>query len=185
MGYKYDEDEILAAAVEAVLDEGLSRLSFGRLAQRMGIADRSIVYYFPTKADLVTRTAFAIGLQLQSVLAEAFGDEPLDGRQLMRRAWPVLTAPDADPLFAAFFELTGLGAASVTPFDTLAPMLIEAWVDWLTPRIDPADPAGGPDAVRSEAYALVATLDGLLLLHHTTGTEAARRAAAALDVIDP
>ena len=49
MGYKYDRNEILAAAVEAVADDGLSQLTFGRLAKRIGINDRSIVYYFPTK----------------------------------------------------------------------------------------------------------------------------------------
>ena len=42
--------------IDAVLDEGLSRLTFGRLAKRIGINDRSIVYYFPTKADLIAET---------------------------------------------------------------------------------------------------------------------------------
>ena len=60
MGYKYDADELLAAAAEFVLDEGLSALTYGRLAQRLGIPDRSIVYYFPTKVDLVTRTVLTL-----------------------------------------------------------------------------------------------------------------------------
>ena len=33
--------------------DGLSNLTFGRLAKRLGMADRTIVYYFPTKADLI------------------------------------------------------------------------------------------------------------------------------------
>ena len=61
MGYKYNETEILDAAVQAALEDGLSRLTFGRLAKRLGIADRSIVYYFPTKADLLTQTIARIG----------------------------------------------------------------------------------------------------------------------------
>ncbi|MEZ5245227.1 MAG: TetR/AcrR family transcriptional regulator [Acidimicrobiales bacterium] len=172
MGYKYDEDEILDAAVDAVLEEGLSALTFGRLAKRLGIADRSIVYYFPTKAELVTRTTSAVGSQLQAALARAFGDAPLPGDELMRRAWPVLSSPDVDPLFAVFFELVGLGAASIPPYDALAPALMEAWIQWLVPRID------APEEVAWQvASATVATLDGLLLLRHTCGPDAADAAA--------
>ena len=177
MGYKYDENEILSAAVDAVMEEGLSVLTFGRLAKRLGIADRSIVYYFPTKADLVTRTTHAVGLRLQTALARAFGDTPLTADELMRRAWPELSSPGVDPLFAVFFELVGLGAASIPPYDELAPALMEAWIDWLVPRID----ATG-DAARQVAYATVATLDGLLLLRHTCGPDAADAAARHLGI---
>lgn len=178
MGYKYDEDDILAAAVEAVLDDGLTALTFGRLAKRLGIADRSIVYYFPTKTDLITRTTFALGANLQALLAEAFGEEPLSGHELMCRAWPTLASAEADPVFAVFFELVGLGAASIPPFDTLAPAIMEAWIDWLVHRINAIDET----TARQVAYATVATLDGLLLLRHTCGPDAAEAAARSLDL---
>lgn len=179
MGYKYDEGEILAAAVEAVLDEGLSKLNYGRLAARLGIADRSIVYYFPTKADLVTRTVFALGGRFQALLEDAFGVERLQKDELLRRAWPVLTTPYADRVFAVFFELVGLSAAKISPFDALAPTVMEAWIGWLVPRID------APESVaRAQAYSIVAMLDGLLILRLTAGAEAADGAAQALGVTD-
>ena len=181
MGYKYDENEILTAAVEAVLEDGLSALTFGRLATRLGIADRSIVYYFPTKNDLVTRTLFAVGQQLQAVLARGFGDDPLPVPELIRRAWPALSSPEADPVFAVFFELVGLGAASIPPYDTLASSIMEAWIDWLVPRIE----APNKKAARKQAYATVATLDGLLLLRHTCGAKAADAAARGLGIVGP
>lgn len=176
MGYKYNEDDILAAAVESALEDGLSALTFGRLGKRLGVADRSIVYYFPTKHDLVTRTTVAVGLQLQEVLAEAFGDDPLSFGELVRRAWPVLSAHDADAVFAVFFELVGLGAAGIPPYDTLARVIVEAWVDWLAPRVEAADET----AARETAYATVATIDGLLLLQRTCGPGAARAAMQSL-----
>lgn len=175
MGYKHDENEMLAVAVELVLEEGLSNLTFGRLARRVGVADRSIVYYFPTKADLITRTVHALGGRLQSVLAEAFGSDPVPGEEVARRAWPVLASPEADPVFRVFFELVGLGAAGIAPFDELAPALMESWIDWVVPRVS----AGNGDA-RAAAYAAVAILDGLLLLRATCGAEPARAAAVAM-----
>ena len=180
MGYKYDENDILAEAVEAVLDEGLSRLTFGRLAKRLGIADRSIVYYFPTKTDLLTRTVFLIGEQLQGLLGEAFGDEPLSGEELLRRSWPTLTSPEADGVFAIFFELVGLGAARIEPFDALAPAVMHEFVEWVIPRIDAPDSA----SARTTALSTLVTLDGLLLLRQTLGPEAADSAAANLGVVD-
>ena len=178
MGYKYNEDDILNEAIEAVLEDGISALTYGRVAKRLGIADRSIVYYFPTKTDLVTRTIFAVGLRLQAILAEAFGDDRLSGDELIRRAWPPLSSPEADPVFAVFFELAGRGAASIPPYDTLAQAVIETWVDWLIPRIDATDQA----SARQVAYATVATIDGLLLLRQISGPDAADAAARSLGI---
>lgn len=180
MGYKYDEGDLLAAAVDAVLDEGLSALTFGRLAQRTGVADRSIVYYFPTKADLVSRTVLELGGRLQGLLGEAFGHDRLTGDELARRAWPVLASKAADPVFAVFFELVGLAAASVAPYDTLAPALMNSWVEWLADRID------APARTRRPiAYSTIALVDGLLLIRHMCGPRAANLAAANLGITTP
>lgn len=178
MGYKYDRGELLAAAVEAVLDDGLSRLTFGRLANRLGINDRSIVYYFPSKPDLIGAVAVELGARMQSVLEEAFGAEPLGTDELLDRSWPILASPAADRFFAVYFELVGLAAAGIEPFDALAPPLIEGWIDWLEPRVADDDATER----RAGATAVIAVLDGLLLLRHTSGRATADHAAARLGI---
>ena len=175
MGYKYHEDEILAAAVESVLEQGLSALTFGRLAKRIGIGDRAIVYYFPTKSALITRTVTEPAGQLQGLLIEAFGPGRLSKDELVRRAWPVLASPSADPVFSVFFELVGLAAAAVQPFDVLAQTVMQSWVEWLVPHVEAPE-----NEARAVAYATVATLDGLLLLRHTLGPRIANLAAQEL-----
>jgi AcrR family transcriptional regulator len=180
MGYKYDQKDMLAASVDAVLEEGLSALTFGRLAQRIGVADRSVVYYFPSKSDLVSRTVIELGMRLQSILGEAFGDQQMTSDELLLRAWPVLTSDAADPYFAVFFELVGLAAASVAPYDSLAVVLMNSWAEWLVDRVD-----APPRARKSIAYATIATLDGLLLLRHTCGPDVADLAATNLGITTP
>jgi AcrR family transcriptional regulator len=177
VGHRHERDEILAGALAVALDGGLSRLSFGRVGKRMGISDRTVVYYFPTKDDLVTEVVLSVGVQLQATLDEATGPASSDHRQLLRSAWPVLATPATDPLFALFFEANGLAAAGRSPYDVLVPALVSAWVDWAVGRIE-----GPPARRRAEAEAAVAVADGLLLLRQLAGADAAARAARRLGI---
>ncbi len=177
MGHKHSRDEILAGAVEAARADGLSQLTFGRLAKRLGISDRIVVYYFPTKDQLLTEVMLAVGSQLQETLAAAFTTPATDHVQLARAAWPVVSRPEADPVFALFFEANGLAASAREPYRTLVTQLVDAWIDWLTTFVD-----GPPELRRREAEGALALIDGLLLLRHVAGPDAADRAAEILGV---
>ena len=121
MGYRHTREEILDGALAAAIDDGLSRLTFGRVAKRLGINDRTVVYYFPTKDALITDVVMSMGLQLQQTLGKAFSTPAAGHLQLARAAWPVLARDDVDPIFALFFEANGLAATGRAPFDTLIP----------------------------------------------------------------
>ncbi len=179
MGYRHTKDEILDGALAAAMDDGLSRLTFGRVAKRLGINDRTVVYYFPTKDALITEVVMSMGLQLQQTLGEAFSTPAADHLELARVAWPVLARDDVDPIFALFFEANGLAATGRAPFDTLIPRLVEAWIDWVTGFL-----TGTPSERRAEAAAAIAVIDGLLLLRLLAGPAAAADAAARLGVAD-
>ncbi len=169
MGYRHSEAEILQAATEVALEAGMVGLTFGAVGQRLGISDRTVVYYFPTKPDLVMAVAGALGAQLMAVLEAAFGDEPMDTAELLRRGWPVLTTPVADRIFALYFEIVGLAASRQAPYDELARAMVQGWVDWLVPRSLGRTPAER----RRAAMATTAQVDGLLLLRHVVGAKAA------------
>ena len=177
MGHKHSKADILQGALDAVFDDGLSQLTFGRLAKRLGISDRIIVYYFPTKDDLITEVMGAVGLRLQQTLAEAFTTAATDHLDLARTAWPVLAHRDADPIFALFFEANGLAAAGREPYRRVVTGLVGAWVEWLATFFE-----GAPGARRAESEAAIALLDGLLLVRQLAGPEAADRAAERLGV---
>jgi AcrR family transcriptional regulator len=177
MGYRHTKQEILDGALAAAFDDGLSQLTFGRVAKRLGINDRTVVYYFPTKEDLLTEVVTSMGLQLQQTLGEAFASPAADHLELARAAWPVLARDETEQIFALFFEANGLAATGRAPFDTLVPQLVEAWIAWLMLFL-----TGGERARRAEAEAAIAVIDGLLLLRLLAGPAAASRAAARLGV---
>ena len=175
MGHKHSKADILEGALAAAFEDGLSQLTFGRLAKRLGISDRIVVYYFPSKDDLIGEVLLAMGLQLQATLAPTFTAPVADHIALLRTAWPILARPDADPVFALFFEAGGLAATGLEPFASLVPPLVEAWIEWAASFI------GGTKAKRrAEAEAAIAMLDGLLLIRQIGGPELADRAVRLL-----
>jgi AcrR family transcriptional regulator len=177
MGYRPTKQEILEGALAAALDDGLSQLTFGSVAKRLGINDRTVVYYFPTKEDLVTEVVMSMGVQLQTTLGEAFSEPAQHHLELARAAWPVLARSDVDPIFALFFEANGLAATGRAPFDTLVPRLVDAWIEWAASFF-----TGSTTQRRAEAEATIALIDGLLLLRQLAGPAAASRAARRLGV---
>jgi AcrR family transcriptional regulator len=130
VGHKYTKDEILAGALATAFDGGLSQLTYGRVAKNLGVNDRIIVYYVPTKDDLVGDVLVAMGMQLQQTLAPAFAASCADHISLMRAAWPILAHADADPIFALFFEASGLAATGRDPYRSLLPQLVDMWIAW-------------------------------------------------------
>ncbi|MGB7879967.1 MAG: hypothetical protein WBL31_14490, partial [Ilumatobacteraceae bacterium] len=81
------------------------------------------------------------------------------------------------PIFALFFEANGLAATGRTPFDTLVPGLVDAWIDWVMNFL-----TGTASERRAQAGAAIALIDGLLLLRLLAGSAAADDAAARLGV---
>lgn len=170
MGPRHDRDELLAHAVEAALEGGLGELTFGKLGRRVGVADRTLVYYFGDKPSLIEAVLGVLAGRLLERLDAAFGPDPRPVDELLTAAYPLLIGPEADRIFALWFELAGQAAVGREPHRGLAHTMLTAWLDWLAGRIDAA-----PDRRPVEAATLLARLDGALLLHHLGHPDAALR----------
>ena len=172
MGYRHTKQEILDGALRVAFDDGLSQLTYGRVARQLGISDRVVVYYFPSKDDLVGEVLVGVGIQLQQALEPAFRAPARDHLQLVRAAWPIMAREEADAVFSLFLEATGLAASGRAPYCDLVPQLVEAWIAWAADYLQ-----GTPLQRRAEAETAIALLDGLLLLRKMAGSAAAERAA--------
>ena len=177
MGHKHTKDDILAGALATAFDDGLSQLSFGRIAKHLGIADRTVVYYFPTKNDLVTDVLVAMATELQATLAPAFASPARNHVELLRAAWPVLATDAADPVFALFFEANGLAVTGRAPYAEILVELVATWIAWAAEFIE-----GDDDHRQVEAETAVALIDGLLLVRQLAGADAAERVARRLGI---
>lgn len=178
MGPRHTREEILDGAVAAALAGGLNQLTFGSLAKRLGMNDRTIVYYFPTKLDLLVEVVDEIGWRLKELLASAFSKPATDPIALARAAWPVLTRPDAAGIFALFSEANGLASAGLAPYNALVPAISQSWIYWMTEFLP-----GTADERLADAEAAMAVIHGLLFLLQVGGPAAAHRAASRLGVV--
>ena len=178
MGYRHSQEDILAAAAAVALDTGIGGLTFAKVGERLGISDRTVVYYYPSKSDLIVAVALALGANLERLLEAAFGDQQRAPAELLQRAWPVLTTPEADMVFALYFEMVGLASAGQSPYVELGASMVGGWVEWLARRTK----GSTPEIRRRRATAVVAQIDGLLLVRQIVGAEAAESAAIELGI---
>lgn len=178
MGYRHSAEEILDEAVAVAVANGLAELTFAKVAAGLGISDRMVVYYFPTKLDLVAGVASRLGAELQQLLAKAFGDERRTPDELLALAWPVLASRRGDRVFSLFFEMIGLASAGQEPYPLMVRSLMEAWRDWLAERVV----GERIDVRRRRALSVMARIDGLLMIRRTLGNEAAALAARDLGI---
>jgi len=173
VGHRYTAEEVLEAAVATALETGMTGLTFARVGEQLGASDRMVVYYFPTKTDLITAVAVQLGTELQTLLADAFGDRPREPRELLSVAWPVLATKRSDRIFGLFFEMIGLASAGHAPYTDLVGSVMNSWADWLAERVK----GSRADIRRQRALAVMAQIDGLLMIRRTMGAAAANSAA--------
>ena len=165
----------LAGAIEHVLRHGVSGLSLRPLAAALGTSDRMLLYYFGSREHLLETVLDRVGDGLVAALAEAVPIGRVRPEALLRATWSVARDPEVEPVLRLYLEILGQAAAHVAPFPAAASKVASRWLEWAQDRVDV------PVAERQDAAAaLLATVDGLLILHLVVGTEVADRAARRL-----
>lgn len=172
MGYRHSRADMIDAAVSAAAAEGLSRLTYKSVAQRLAIADRTVVYYFPTKQHLLVAVLDQVGEQLRGSLQTALAGAPATAGDLLARAWHGLRGGQASAAARLYFDLVGLASAGDELLATVATDVAGQWLSWIEERLD--EPT---QTRRDVACAVLAQLDGLLLLRQVAGDGTADAAA--------
>ncbi|MGF1662223.1 MAG: TetR/AcrR family transcriptional regulator [Kineosporiaceae bacterium] len=177
MGYRHDRGEILDAATAVLAESGLAGLTYRTVGARLGIPDRTVVYYFPRKDDLVV-AAVERGLHdLRDVVTAALDGATGDERDLAGRAWRALRTPAGEQAFGLALEVLGPAARGVEPYRSAAAGLVDLWTDLVHRHLAGVDPTR-----RERAAGAVALLDGLLLIRAVAGTARADAAARGLGI---
>ena len=176
--HQHRRPELLAGAVEYILDNGVAELTLRPLAEALGVTHATLLRHFGSKEELVKEVITAIRLGLLKNLRDSVGDDPAaTPAHSMRTVWRQLCEPDERRQFTLLFELVALESRDPDRFGSLASVLI---TDFL-PLIEAGLEAGGrsPAEARDLATAWLAQLRGLQLDLAVSGDRA--RVDAAMD----
>ena len=129
--YQHRRPELLAAAVEYILERGIAELSLRPMARELGVTHATLLRHFGTKEALVMEVVNSIREDLLDQLVRSPGDRVPDtpGRA-MWAAWRQLSEPSERRQFVLLFELVAMHARDPSRFGSLAPMLV---TDFLGP----------------------------------------------------
>jgi AcrR family transcriptional regulator len=158
--------KLLAAAVDHVLDHGLSDLSLRELATAIGTSHRMLIYHFGSKEGLIVAVIQAVE-EAQRVAFAELETASLSPADAMRAMWRRFTDPSLGPHERLFFEIYGQALQGRPGAVELLDGIIERWVE---PTAAYAIARGAdPAEARAEARLSVAVTRGLLLDWLATG----------------
>ena len=175
--FQHRRPELLDAAAEYVLDNGLAELSLRRLAEALGVTHATLLRHFVSKDELVLEVAEHIRADFQARLAGEMDLQPeYSVADLARALWSRLCEPREQRQFRLLFELFGsrsLGDKRLTE------SMIHGWVESIADRIQASGSWGRQDS-QALATLLLAQFRGLQLDLMLTGERA--RVDAALEI---
>jgi AcrR family transcriptional regulator len=164
-------EEILSAARSVLVEEGYAALSTRKVAQRVGIRQSNVQYYFPAKTDLV-RALFE--------RSTATNMEQLSRRMAQRRMTPKQRLTWTIDLFLRSHQsldqqvfLRELWALAAHDSEVAAVMngFYERWVDLATENLLEINPKLGLRRAQRRALLIVSLVDGLSLFHGAAGID--------------
>jgi AcrR family transcriptional regulator len=155
-------DQILSIAHRLLVAEGLSALSFDAIARRLGRSKQAVLYWFPTRQDLLA-ALFLPALQAEAEAVTVALDGAEDRPAAIARFVRGLVAFHSQDLdrFRLMYLLpqTSRGRPGTGMLDHVH-TVTDGLYGALARHLDPAD----PDAARPKALALHAAVLGLMMM---------------------
>lgn len=175
--HQHRRPELLAAAVEYLLDHGIADLTLRPLADELGVTHATLLRHFGSKEALVTEAIAAIRTDLFDRLrgSAASIDEASLGR-VMWDVWKRLCEPTERRQFVLLFEVVALRARRPDRYGELGSSLIDDFLGRMTVAFDRA--GRSPREARDLATGFLAELRGLQLDLAVSGDQ--RRVDAAM-----
>lgn len=160
--HQHRRTELLAGAVEYILEHGVAELTLRPLAEALGVTHATLLRHFGSKEQLVKEVITAIRLGLLENLRASVGDDPAaTPAHSMRTVWRQLCEPQERRQFVLLFELVALESREPDRFGSLASVLITDFLPLIEAGLRTA--GRSPDEARDLATAWLAQLRGLQL----------------------
>lgn len=179
MALRDEQRERVLEALEAhLLKTGLSQSSLRQLAAAAGISDRMLLYYFADKAEVLARVMERLAGGMAQRLGAAIPEGTrLSAAALTARAARIVIDPEFLPYMRLWLEAVAAAARREEPFVEISRQVTHGFLEWIEERLAPGPAVSGG----GRAAAILALVDGLVLVDIAAGHEHALRAVEALE----
>jgi AcrR family transcriptional regulator len=134
--YQHRRPELLAAATEYVLDNGIGDLSLRDMARALGVTHATLLRHFSSKDDLLLQVIAKIRSDFADQLAN---DEQLrsarPASELLRRTWKRLCEPTEQRQFVLLFEMAGKATREGGQIAELAQSSLDDWLKVISAQL--------------------------------------------------
>ena len=127
--------EIVAAVARHLVLEGFRNSGLRALAASVGISDRMIMYYFPTKEDLVAAALMKVAGDMAESLDRVLPDGRASASQIVEALVASGRRPEIQPTLRLWFEIVGLAMRGEGPYRETARQILAGWEEWIAARL--------------------------------------------------
>lgn len=143
--------ELLSAAIDYAIDNGVAELTLRPLARALGVQPNTLTHHFGTKEQLISEILNGVRDRLRAMREQSRMDPSHDP---LSDVWRWTADPAREPFFRFFFEAYGVALRHPDEYQAFLQHVVSDWID-----------PGAPVAATLE----LALLRGLLLDLLTTG----------------
>jgi AcrR family transcriptional regulator len=126
--HRHRRPELLAAAVEYILEHGVSELSLRPMAKEIGVTHATLLRHFGTKEELVAEVVELIRADVFAERVEQ-AEVVVSLARSLRTVWKRLCDPKERRQFALLFELVALETRDPGRFEGLTSILVSDFLD--------------------------------------------------------
>jgi AcrR family transcriptional regulator len=164
-------DDILEAARAVIVDDGYAALSTRKVAERVGIRQSNVQYYFPTKVDLV-RALFEDSVARSTrAVAARLGDGPASPEARLLGSLDYFLETHHSLEEQRFQRELWALAAHDPAMARVMNGLYRRWVDLTARNLLQLNPALDRARAQRRALLLISLVDGLSLFHGATALD--------------
>ena len=165
-GYQRAE-QIVVTAFQVLIEEGYAGFSTRKVAQRLGIRQSNLQYYFPTKVDLVQAL---FEHHVNSSLGAIDGFKGDERQRFLRGVTYFLESHFSQQQQIFLRELWAL-AAHDQEIANVMNRFYQQWIDQITQTIRQLNPAMSLRKAQKRALLVISMVDGLSLFHGAHGVD--------------
>jgi AcrR family transcriptional regulator len=149
-------EQLAERLLDHVLRHGFAGKGVRELAKAAGLSDRMLLYYWPTKVQVVSAVLEAAAARIVGMLEQSLANERLPYDRLRSHVVGIAMDAGAWPYMRLWLEVVAAAARGESPYDEAAHTIGNAFLLWIRKQMR--------DGTRNESLKLLGEIEGLLVL---------------------